>query len=78
MTKYKEYIDDECEVICSDNGRKIVAEVLSFTQKKNLTVSIDRSVKLTMRWNGRMYETMEGPLSFISNGPDIRMVKIRR
>ena len=76
--KHREYVDDKCEVICEDNGRKIVAEVLSFTQRKNLTVSIDRSLKLTLMWNGKIYEGNQGPLSFVSNGPDIRTVKVRR
>lgn len=76
--KHREYIDDKCEVICEDNGRKMVAEVLSFSEKKALTVSVDRSVKLTLSWNGKIYECKQGPLSFISNGPDITVVKTRR
>ena len=76
--KTKEYIDDRCEVICEDNGRKMVAEVLNFTKNKTLTVSIDRSIKLTLIWNGKIYEGNQGPLSFVSNGPDIRVVKTRR
>lgn len=76
--KQREYIDDTCEVICEDNGRKMVAEVLSYTKKKSLTVSIERTLKLTLMWNGRIYEGNQGPLSFVSNGPDIRVVKLRR
>ncbi len=76
--KHREYIDDKCEVICEDNGRKMVAEVLSFFEKKTLTVSVDRSIKLTLSWNGKIYECQQGPLSFISNGPDITVVKTRR
>lgn len=78
MPKHKEYIDDRCEVICEDNGRKMVADVISFFEKKNLTVSIDRSIKLTLQWNGKLYEGHMGKLSFVSNGPDITIVKTRR
>lgn len=76
--QYKEYIDDTCEVICEDNGRKVVAEILSFQQKKYLTVSLDRSVKLSFQWNGKLYEANQGPLSFVSDGPVITVVKSRR
>ena len=76
--KHKEYIDDKCEVICEDNGRKMVAEVLSFTKHKALTVSLDRSVKLTLNWNGKIYEGAMGGISFVSNGPDSTFVKVRR
>lgn len=76
--KYKEYTDDTCEIICEDNGRKMVAEVLSFTKNKSLTVSVDRSLKLTLSWNGKIYEGNMGAISFVSNGPDSRTVKIRR
>lgn len=76
--KHREYIDNTCEVICEDNGRKMVAEVLSFHEKKMLTVSIDRSVKLSLSWNGKIYEGNMGPLSFVSNGPEITIVKTRR
>jgi len=76
--KTKEYIDDTCEVICEDNGRKMVAEVLHFTKNKTLTVSIDRSIKLTLGWNGKIYEGAMGSISFVSNGPDSRFVKTRR
>lgn len=76
--KQREYIDDTCEIICEDNGRKMVAEVLSFSKKKTLTVSVDRSLKLTLSWNGKIYEGNMGPISFVSNGPDSRIVKTRR
>lgn len=76
--KQREYIDDTCEVICEDNGRKMVADVLSFSKNKMLTVSIDRSLKLTLAWNGKIYEGNMGPISFVSNGPDSRFVKTRR
>lgn len=76
--KHREIIDDTCEVICEDNGRKMVAEVLSFSKNKALTVSIDRSLKLTLGWNGKIYEGNMGSISFVSNGPDSRFVKTRR
>lgn len=76
--KHREYIDDKCEVICEENGKKIVAEILEFQKQKSLTVSLDRSVKLNLRWNGKIYEGSMGRLSFVSNGPDLTVVKVRR
>lgn len=76
--KHKEYIDDTCEIILEDNGRKMVAEVLAFTKHKLLTVSVERSLKLTLAWNGKIYEGNMGSRSFVSNGPDSRIVKTRR
>ena len=76
--KLKEYINDTCEIICEDNGRKMVADVLQFTKNKTLTVSVDRSLKLTLGWNGKIYEGAMGQLSFVSNGPDSTFVKTRR
>lgn len=76
--KHKEYINDTCEIICEDNGTKILAEVLSFSEKKALTVSVNRSVKLNLIWNGKVYEGTQGKLSFVSDGPKITLVKTSR
>ena len=76
--KHREYFDDTCELICEDNGRKMVADVLSFSKNKTLTVSVERSLKLTLSWNGKIYEGNMGAISFVSNGPDSRIVKTRR
>lgn len=71
----KSYVEDTCEIICEGNGKKVVADVLSFNEKKNLTVSIDKSVKVLLSWNGRIYEGRMGGMSFVSDGPVIRVVK---
>ena len=78
MKNLREYINDTCEVICEDNGRKMVADVLQFNKHKLLTVSVDRSLKLTLAWNGKIYECAMGKLSFVSNGPDSTFVRSRR
>lgn len=76
--KHKEYIDDTCEIICEDNGRKMVADVISFSKNKLLTVSVEKSLKLSLSWNGKVYEGNMGKLSFVSNGPDSTFVRTRR
>lgn len=74
----KRYIDETCEVICEDNGRKVVAEILDFTEKKYLSVSIDRSVKVDLRWNGKIYIGKMATMNLVSNGPNIVEVKNSR
>lgn len=74
----RKYIDDTCEVICEDNGKKVVAEVLSFKERKHLAVSIERRVKVELQWNGTLYEGKMASMSFVSNGPHITEVKDSR
>lgn len=70
----KKYVGDTCEVICEDNGRKMVADVLYYTHGKTLTVSLDKSIKLVMPWNGRIFEGHLGGKSFITDGPGVTEV----
>lgn len=71
----RHYVEDTCELICEDNGRKMVADILSFKEHQYLTVSVEKSLKLELRWNKRIYEGQMGKLSFVSEGPIIRNVK---
>ena len=78
MKNLREYVNDTCEIICEDNGRKMVADVLQYSKHKTLTVSVERSLKLTLGWNGKIYEGSMGKMSFVSNGPDSTFVRTRR
>ena len=53
----------------------MVADILSFKQSQHLAVSIEKSLKLEMKWNGNIYEGRMGRMSFTSEGPIIRSVK---
>ena len=74
----REYVDSTCEIICEDNGKKMVAEVASFKEKKHLNVVVDKSVKLHFEWNGSQYEGYMGQMSFVSDGPAITVVNAKR
>lgn len=74
----RKFVSDTCEVICEDNGRKIVAEVISFQEKQYISVSLDRKMKLNLNWNGKIYEGAMSQLTFVSNGPDITFFKVGR
>jgi hypothetical protein len=71
----KQYISETCMVTCEDNNKTVVADLLSFKPNQHLSVSLEKSLKLEMRWNGRVYEGKMGKLSFISQGPTITEVK---
>lgn len=68
MTKY---IDDTCAVTCEDNGRTVTADILDFREEKTLHVSLNKTLKLIMPWNGRIYEGNQSGLTFVSKGPKI-------
>jgi hypothetical protein len=71
----RQYVEDTCEVLCEDNGRKMVADLLSFREHDHLAVSIDKQLKLELRWTGKIYEGRMGQLSFTSEGPLVRNTK---
>lgn len=62
---------DKCTVTAVASGREMAAEVLAFHEKRNLTVAINKSVKLLMTWNGRMFEGKAAGLDFESAGPRV-------
>ena len=61
--------EDVCQVTCEDNDKILTAEILDFKEGKMLTVSLDRSIKLTMPWNGKIYEGKMMGRSFVTTGP---------
>ena len=71
----RKVIDETCEVICEDNGRKMVGDIIAFKESQYLTVAIDKKLKLELKWNRRIYEGSMGKLSFTSEGPIIRNFK---
>lgn len=61
--------ENTCEVIQENSGKRVQAEVMAFNEGRNLTVVMNKSVKLLMTWNGRVYEGRMAGMDFISNGP---------
>jgi hypothetical protein len=68
-------IGDDCEILCEDNGRKMVADIIAFKEHQYLTVAVEKELKLELRWNNKIYEGRMGRLSFTSEGPVIRDFK---
>ena len=62
---------NNCTVVQEKTGKEVEAEVMAFHEGRNLTVVMNKSVKLLMNWNGRVYEGRMAGLDFISDGPRI-------
>ena len=65
------HYSDTCLVTCENNSKSSTAEVYSFKEKQTLVVTLNREVKLSLRYNGQVYCGSMGQLSFVSSGPDI-------
>jgi hypothetical protein len=62
---------DVCDVKNVTSNKIVEAVVQDFKELDTLYVIINKSVKLVMKWNGRVYEGRMASLDFISNGPDL-------
>ena len=62
---------DTCEVRQESTGKKVMAEIMAFHEGRNLTVVMNKSVKLLMNWNGRLYEGRMAGMDFVSDGPTL-------
>lgn len=62
---------DTCEVRQEGTGKRVMAEVMAFHEGRNLTVVMNKSVKLLMNWNGRLYEGRMAGIDFVSDGPKL-------
>jgi hypothetical protein len=68
------HVGDTCEVVCDDNGKRVQAEILKFQERQTLNVSLQRTIRLEMKWNGKVYEGRSSGLSFSSIGPKITLI----
>jgi uncharacterized Fe-S radical SAM superfamily protein PflX len=63
---------DKCTVKQANSSKTVEAVVYEFTEQKHLIVVLNKSVKLPMTWNGKMYEGRMAGIDFISTGPTIQ------
>ncbi len=66
---------DNCIVKQAATGREVDGVVMAFNEGRNLTVVMNKSVKLMMNWNGRVYEGRAAGMDFVSDGPTISKTK---
>jgi hypothetical protein len=69
---------DTCTVKQVSSGREVKGEIMAFNEGRNLTVVMNKSVKLMMNWNGRLYEGRSAGLDFTSSGPTISKTQTGR
>lgn len=62
---------DKCMIKQANTSKMVEAEVYEFKEKDKLTVVLNKSVKLPMIWNGKMYEGKMAGLDFVTAGPSI-------
>jgi hypothetical protein len=62
---------ETCKVRQVTSNRIVDAEVMNFAESRNLTVVMNKSVKLLMLWNGKVYEGRMAGMDFESTGPTI-------
>ena len=67
---------DKCIVTQISSNRSIEAEVMNFSENRNLTVVMNKSVKMLMSWNGRVYEGRMAGLDFESHGPKVSKTSV--
>ena len=76
MRQYKKIVPqipyaDTCTVESFVSGKAVEAVVSQFRINESLEVIINRSVKLMMKWNGKIYEGRAAGMDFTSNGPKL-------
>lgn len=66
---------DTAEITNVDTGKTLTGEILDFKPAYMLVVSIERQVKVTLRYNTgkKLYTGNVGSLEFTSPGPSERM-----
>lgn len=62
---------ETCTVKQANSSKTVEAAVHEFKEQQNLTVVLNKSVKLPMVWNGKLYEGKMAGIDFTSTGPKI-------
>ena len=60
-----------CKVRQANTSKLVDAAVHEFKDRDRLTVVLNKSIKLPMIWNGKVYEGKMAGLDFVSDGPTV-------
>lgn len=63
--------EDTCQVKCIDNNQTVTAEILEFKPQVLLSISLQKSIKLVLKYNTK-FDEYQGELygrTFVSKGP---------
>jgi hypothetical protein len=67
---------DTCEVMQVSSKRTVEAVVQDFEEHEKLNVILNKSVKISMKWNGSQYEGRGAGMDFTSSGPKISRTQL--
>ena len=72
--------EDTCEITGIKNDISVVGEILTFREHELIIATIERSAKVTLRWNPRtqLYIGSLGGVEFQSAGPKSYTYRTRR
>ncbi|MDZ7645425.1 MAG: hypothetical protein U5K76_15170 [Woeseiaceae bacterium] len=72
--------EDTCEIVGVRNGQSTVGEILTFREKDLIIATIQRSAKVTLRWqpHANAYVGSLGGVEFQSAGPKSQSYQVRR
>jgi len=80
MAGVKTRFEDTCEITGIKNDISVVGEILTFREKDIIVATIERSAKVTLRWNDRvaLYVGSLGGVEFQSPGPKSHTYRTHR
>lgn len=67
-----------CTIRTALKGKTSEAVVTAFEEKKLLNVIVNKSVKISLKWNGTCYEGQAAGIDFESDGPEISRTRTGR
>ena len=72
--------DDTCEITSLKNDISVTGEILKFREKDVIVATINRSAKVTLRWNpaAEVYVGSLGGVEFKSPGPKAHTYRTHR
>lgn len=70
MSKIKRY-SDTCDITNVSSNMLVEAVVQDFKENESLHVILNKSVKLTLKWSGKIYEGRVAGMDFKSSGPKV-------
>ncbi len=72
--------EDTCEITGIKNDISVLGEILTFREKNIIIATIERSARVTLRWNehAELYVGSLGGVEFQSSGPKSHTYQRRR
>ena len=76
--KLKMDYEDNCELICINNGTNVLADIINYIPKSKIILALNKQVRLTLKYNEneKKYFGNMSTLEFKTNGP--KPIRINR